>query len=193
MLNYHNFKLVNSDLFRKIMEQRNASGGASSSGQKALKKFGTPETTVVALVCTLYQNALATLSQLKLDILSGLCYQDFLLPRLWHFISQLGSANGLKAYLELLSLNPKATAPEFQILILFCEASTYLLTILDDVELYDQQKPFSGTQLNAIAAFLNQLVFKSVWDGTIGMFHLYNSFRLYLFLAKTISESRTIY
>lgn len=61
-------------------------------------------------------------------VLLGLCYQDFLLPRLWYFISALGAQNGLKAFLEMLAVNPKATSPEFQILVLFCDAATYLIT-----------------------------------------------------------------
>ncbi len=61
--------------------------------------LGRPETTLIALVCSLYRHALGTFAQLRADILSGLCRDDFLLPRLWHFIVVAG---GVPAFLDLL-------------------------------------------------------------------------------------------
>ena len=43
--------------------------------------------TRVALVCALYQTACQTLSQLRIDILDGLCYGDLLLKPLWIFLN----------------------------------------------------------------------------------------------------------
>ena len=88
----------------------------------------------VALICSMYQHALKTLSQLKLEILSGLCYQNLLLLPLWRLLQSLGPNCGLKSFVDHLSANAKGTAPEFQILILFCDCLSYVVTILDDVE-----------------------------------------------------------
>lgn len=41
--------------------------------------------------------------------------------------------------------------------------------ILDDVEMYDKQKPFSLEDLVSMSDMLNQLVFKSIWQDIIGM------------------------
>ncbi|GFQ78587.1 ubiquitin-protein ligase E3B [Trichonephila clavata] len=89
------------------------------------------------------------------------------LPNLWKFISSLGPGNGLKAFLDHLAVTSKTCSPEFQILVLFCDCATHLITILDDVELYEQQKPFCLEDLVSISAFLNQLVFKLIWNNLI--------------------------
>lgn len=105
-------------------------------------RFGSPQCTLTALVCAVYQNAFNTFVQLQIDILSGiisfsfflkynfsgLCRADFLLPKLWKFISTLGVDNGLKTYLELLALNPTATFPEFAILTLFCDGASCIIS-----------------------------------------------------------------
>ncbi|GIY21740.1 ubiquitin-protein ligase E3B [Caerostris extrusa] len=92
------------------------------------RRLGSPETTLVALTCNLYETALATLTQMKLDLLTGLCYQDMVLPNLWKFISSLGPGNGLKAFLDHLAVTTKTCSPEFQILVLFCDCATHLIT-----------------------------------------------------------------
>ena len=48
-----------------------------------------------------------------------------------------------------------------------------LFSILDDVELYEQQKPFCLDDLVSISSFLNQLVFKLIWNNLIGTFSIF--------------------
>jgi ubiquitin-protein ligase E3 B len=62
-----------------------------------------------------------TLSQLRLEILTGLSFGDLVLKPLWIFMNSLGPTCGIKAFLELLNFNRAATAPEFQMLILFAD------------------------------------------------------------------------
>jgi len=45
-----------------------------------------------------------------------------------------------------------------------------MYSILDDLELYEQQKPFSLECLKSIAQFANQFVYKSIMDGLFGTF-----------------------
>ena len=52
------------------------SGASGTSGKSSgLVRLGSPECTKAALVCAMFQSALQTLSQLRLEILSGLSYQ----------------------------------------------------------------------------------------------------------------------
>ena len=136
---------------------------SSSSGLR----IGSPPVLRVALVCTMYQAALKTLSQLKLEILAGLCRQDVLLPPLWKFMQGLGPHCGLKSFLDNLSVNPKATAPEFQLLTLFADCLSYLLAILDDVEMYEKNVPFALGHYITISHFLNVFLFRGVWHNLI--------------------------
>ncbi|XP_067010981.1 ubiquitin-protein ligase E3B isoform X2 [Anabrus simplex] len=126
------------------------------------RKLGSPECTKVAMLCSLYQTALGTLTQLRLDILTGLCYQDKVLYYLWQFLCSLGPNCGLKAFLDLLAVNTKCTAPEFQMLILLCDCMTHYVTILDDLEMYEQQKPFRLSDYVAMSYFLNHFLYKAV-------------------------------
>lgn len=111
-----------------VNKATNSRLSSSYSSAKDNRKFGSPEVTVISLICSMYVIALETLSQVKMDILTGLCYQDLILPNLWKFISSFGPKDGLNAFLDLLSVSPKACAFEFQLLILFCDCATHLIT-----------------------------------------------------------------
>lgn len=100
----------------------------SNSSHAVQRKIGSPEHAIISVICAMYTAALGTLTQLKLDILTGLCYHDTILPNLWQFISSLGPKNGLVSYLDHLALSTKTSAPEFQLLILFCDCASHLVT-----------------------------------------------------------------
>ncbi|XP_077511129.1 ubiquitin-protein ligase E3B [Amblyomma americanum] len=154
-----------SSLLKKALER--ASSGRTSSVQ--YRRLGSPEITAVALTCALFETALAGLAQLRLDILTGLCHHEWVLCQLWRLIRSLGPASGVRAFLDLLALTTKASGPEFRLLVLFCDCTTHLVTILDDLELYEQQRPFTLDDLVAISAFLNTFVFRLIWNGLIDL------------------------
>ena len=108
-------------------------------------------------MCSLYQTAIKTLSQLRIDILNGLCFGDLLLRTLWLFLNSLGPTCGLRSFLDLLSTNKAISAPEFQMLELFCDT---LVTMLDDSEFYDQDKPFSKHEYSLLGTFLNTFLYR---------------------------------
>ncbi|XP_065343486.1 ubiquitin-protein ligase E3B [Cloeon dipterum] len=128
-------------------------------------KLGSPECTRVAMMASLYQTALSTLTQLKLDILTGLCYQNGILHLLWQFLWTLGPTCGLKSFLSLLDVDSRGTCPEFQMLTLFCDCMNHYITILDDIEMYEQQKPFRMGDYVLMSNFLNQFAYKAVLTG----------------------------
>lgn len=120
-----------------------------NNNTKNYRKLGSAETTRIALICSLYQIALHTLTQMKMEILTGkywqiytyiiylsnyvhhaigLCYQDKILYHMYLFLGTLGPHCGLKAFLDHLAANTKCTAPEFQMLILFSDCMTHYVT-----------------------------------------------------------------
>lgn len=155
-------------LLKKALGSLSAGRGGGPSGgggsMQPYRRLGSPEVSAVALVCALLQAALASLSQLRLDILTGLCHQEWVLCGLWRLIRSVGPP---RAFLDLLALTSKANGPEFLLLQLFCDCATHLLTILDDLELYEQQRPFTLQDLVALSAFLNLFVFRLLWAGLI--------------------------
>ncbi|XP_011307352.1 ubiquitin-protein ligase E3B [Fopius arisanus] len=155
----NNQSTSNTNIFKRAFFE---SRGNRNNSTKNWRKLGSPETTKIALICSLYQTALHTLTQMKLDILTGLCYQDKILYHLWLFLNTLGPNCGLKAFLDHLAANTKCSAPEFQMLILFCDCMTHYVTILDDMEMYEQQEPFKLQDFVTMGFFLNQFLYKGV-------------------------------
>ncbi|KAK6968619.1 ubiquitin-protein ligase E3B [Biomphalaria glabrata] len=120
------------------------------------------------LPCSLYRQTINTLTQLKMDILGGLAYNDILLPILWRFLCDLGPHCGLKTFLDLLAQAPNSTIhPVFSLLSLFCETASHMITTLDDTEMLEQQKIFKVTDYVKMSEFLNLFIFKVIWGGLI--------------------------
>ncbi|KAK9513093.1 hypothetical protein O3M35_001362 [Rhynocoris fuscipes] len=154
-----------------------------NSGRQLKLKVGSTDCplTKVATVCTLYFTALNTLTQLRLDILTGLCYQELILFKLWKFLESLGPNCGLKYFLDILSENSKNSCPELNTLILFFDCMTHYVTILDDIEMYEQQNPFKLSDYVTMSNFLNHFLYKGILtnlfdtkgcDGTVNkLFH----------------------
>ncbi|KAF2900658.1 hypothetical protein ILUMI_05537 [Ignelater luminosus] len=130
--------------------------------QRPYRALGSPEVHRIVLLCSLYYTALNTLTQLRLDILTGLCYQDRILYDLWLFLCSLGPNCGLKTFLDHLAINTKCTAPEFQMLQLYADCMTHYITILDDMEMYEQQQPFKLSDFIALSNFLNVFLYNAV-------------------------------
>lgn len=74
------------------------SGIISKSSKSFKKLFDSFEIQRVAHVVAMYHAALITLPQLKLDILSGICYNGNILNDLWTLINSIG----MKGFLELI-------------------------------------------------------------------------------------------
>ncbi|XP_007953188.1 ubiquitin-protein ligase E3B [Orycteropus afer afer] len=131
------------------------------------KRVDSAEVQKVCNICVLYQTSLTTLTQIRLQILTGLTYLDDLLPKLWAFICELGPHGGLKLFLECLNNDTAESKQLLAMLILFCDCSRHLITILDDIEVYEEQISFKLEELVTISSFLNSFVFKMIWDGIV--------------------------
>ncbi|XP_006004610.1 ubiquitin-protein ligase E3B [Latimeria chalumnae] len=131
------------------------------------KRVDSAEVQKVCSICVLYQTTLSTLTQIRLQILTGLTYLDDLLPKLWAFICELGTQGGLKLFLECLNNDTEESKRLLAMLVLFCDCSRHLITILDDIEVYEEQISFKVEELVTISSFLNSFVFKMIWDGIL--------------------------
>ncbi|MEQ2188405.1 Ubiquitin-protein ligase E3B, partial [Goodea atripinnis] len=97
-----------------------------------------------------------------------LTHLDDLLPKLWAFICELGPQGGLKLFMECLNNDTEESKQLLAMLMLFCDCSRHLITILDDIEVYEEQTSFKIEELITISSFLNTFVFKMIWDGILG-------------------------
>uniref|UniRef100_A0AAV2MRF1 Ubiquitin-protein ligase E3B n=1 Tax=Knipowitschia caucasica TaxID=637954 RepID=A0AAV2MRF1_KNICA len=153
------------NLFRRAFQK-------SASVRNILKPVGgkrvdSAEVQKVCSICVLYQTALSTLTQIRLQILTGLTHLDELLPKLWAFICELGPQGGLKLFMECLNNDTEESKQLLAMLMLFCDCSRHLITILDDIEVYEEQTSFKIEELLTISSFLNTFVFKMIWDGIL--------------------------
>lgn len=85
-----------SSIIKKAIEFK--SGIINKSSKSFKKLFDSFEIQRVATTCAMYHAALVTLPQLKLDILSGICYNGNILKDLWILINSIG----MKGFLELI-------------------------------------------------------------------------------------------
>ncbi|XP_032371646.1 ubiquitin-protein ligase E3B isoform X1 [Etheostoma spectabile] len=131
------------------------------------KRVDSAEVQKVCSICVLYQTALSTLTQIRLQILTGLTHLDELLPKLWAFICELGPQGGLKLFMECLNNDTEESKQLLAMLMLFCDCSRHLITILDDIEVYEEQTSFKIEELHTISSFLNTFVYKMIWDGIL--------------------------
>lgn len=95
------------------------------------RKLGSNEVAKVAHVSAMYHASLTTLSQLRLDILSGLCYNDTVLHDFWLLIASFGPTCGIKTFLELLPAQNQSShsyPPTILMLLLFCDCMTHYVT-----------------------------------------------------------------
>ncbi|XP_056636344.1 ubiquitin-protein ligase E3B [Diorhabda sublineata] len=172
-----------ANFFKKVLENRSH----KNATQKSYRALGSPEVHRIVLICSLYHTALNTLTQLQLDILTGLCYQNGILYDLWLFLCSLGPNCGIKPFLDHLAFNTKCSAPEFQMLQLFADCMSHYVTILDDMEMYEQQNPFKLNDFIIMSNFLNIFLYKAVTGNlfdfkTINNNSLFNSLHTILML-----------
>ena len=145
-----------SSLIKKAIELKS---GIINKSSKSYKKFDSAEIQRVATTCAMYYEALVTLPQLKLDILSGICYNGTILRDLWTLIISLG----IKSFIDLIRYDDINNPPGL-LLLLFCDSMTHYVTILDDMEMYEQQALFSLNDYIVLSHFLNNLLYKTVHE-----------------------------
>ncbi|KAL4223687.1 Ubiquitin-protein ligase E3B [Mactra antiquata] len=157
-------------LFKKALDK------ASAKNSVTKIKLGSNIAQSTCLPCALYQCAINTLSQLRLDIVSGLSYNDILLPILWRFLCDLGPNCGLKVFIDLLQQTPESTIhPIFSLLTLFCDAASNYICTLDHIEMFEHQKIFKVNDYIKMSEFLNLFVFRILWGGLMSITAASNS------------------
>ncbi|MGH0183681.1 UNVERIFIED_CONTAM: hypothetical protein FKN15_012875 [Acipenser sinensis] len=95
----------------------------------------------------------------------------------------------LKLFMECLNNDTEESKRLLAMLMLFCDCSRHLITILDDIEVYEEQVSFKTEELVTISSFLNTFVYKMIWDGilenakgeTLDLFHSVHGWLMVLY------------
>ncbi|XP_001354157.2 ubiquitin-protein ligase E3B [Drosophila pseudoobscura] len=167
-----------SNLLRRALERSSncgvtlIGGGTASKQSKQAKqpwrKLDSADVVQVSRICGMYYAALSTLSQMKLDILTGICYNDNVLYDIWLMLTSLGPNCGMKEYLDLLKSETSLQKPQTAMLMLFCDCMTHYVTILDEYEMYTEQNPFRLNDYVMLTYFLNNMLYKLINDNILG-------------------------
>ncbi|KAF0763887.1 ubiquitin-protein ligase E3B [Aphis craccivora] len=89
-------------------------------------------------------------------------YHKDTLYLLWRFLAFLDSHYGLKNLLDILECDINCNSGELRMLQQFCDSMSHYITILDDIEMYEQQKPFVMRDYILMSSFLNILHYKGI-------------------------------
>ncbi|BFF99140.1 ubiquitin-protein ligase E3B [Drosophila madeirensis] len=167
-----------SNLLRRALERSSNCGVTLIGGNTASKqskqakqpwrKLDNADVVHVSRICGMYYAALSTLSQMKLDILTGICYNDNVLYDIWLLLTSLGPNCGMKEYLDLLKSETSLQKPQTAMLMLFCDCMTHYVTILDEYEMYTEQNPFRLNDYVMLTYFLNNMLYKLINDNILG-------------------------
>ncbi|CAI8017080.1 Ubiquitin-protein ligase E3B [Geodia barretti] len=106
-------------------------------------------------VCEMYLLILLTVKNFVSDILIGLGCNDTVVFKIWCFFKDTTMLDfeeifGTKSYILILSL--------------LSQMMLYMLNILDDFDLFEKQRSFKNEDLAEITMFLNNLLFRTIWE-----------------------------
>ncbi|EDV23245.1 uncharacterized protein TRIADDRAFT_28070 [Trichoplax adhaerens] len=113
----------------------------------------------ICSTCAMYNTAISTLPEMRTDVLTGISYYYGLLEPLWKFIHTLYMEEGPKIFHE----NSPNLSDTISLTTLFCNCCCHLITIVDDIELYQENKPFTLDELIKMVTLLNHMVFYAIW------------------------------
>ncbi|XP_062521053.1 ubiquitin-protein ligase E3B-like [Corticium candelabrum] len=113
--------------------------------------------------CKLYELAMSTLTGLRGEIMSAISFHELLPQRLWQSLQSVGGGFSTISTIAL-HKDSKLHTSVCSLLTLVCQCCYHIIAILDDVEVYVQQKPFTLNDLTSLSSFLNQLVFRLLWE-----------------------------
>ena len=141
-------------------------GGRGDNGAVDLAD---PVAVQASFACSVYQMSVLVFPQIKTEILAALSYQNLFIPNIWAMIGELGSDSGYKVFIEHLQrrsslqemsdqLNSTVTA--IDMLALFCESTANFIVILDEKELYEDQKVLSLEDLSKMGTLMNRLLYR---------------------------------
>ncbi|KAJ1365902.1 hypothetical protein KIN20_026372 [Parelaphostrongylus tenuis] len=150
-------------------------GGSSSEPTHTAELEKDIPPTLAAIVCQLYMTALSTMTNMKNEIIAGICREDRTLRQLWSYLVRWGNQgryvsssstapSPLNAALSLMSCPQSLHAAP---LMLFADAAAIVISILDEEELYERAVPFALEELVHIARFCNYFCFRAVWTGYV--------------------------
>uniref|UniRef100_A0A673M4I0 Ubiquitin-protein ligase E3B n=1 Tax=Sinocyclocheilus rhinocerous TaxID=307959 RepID=A0A673M4I0_9TELE len=121
------------------------------------KRVDSAEVQKVCSICVLYQTALTTLTQIRLQILTGTCFSHETIYEVYAVYRPIMHIHTSNLFSNVLSSSWKKG--------LYLSKTT--VEILDDIEVYEEQISFKMEELVTISSFLNTFIYKMIWDGIL--------------------------
>ncbi|KAL0272582.1 UNVERIFIED_CONTAM: hypothetical protein PYX00_005501 [Menopon gallinae] len=148
-----------SDIF-KFVKRKLENKGNKYNSTKCKIIINSKENILIAYSIALYHIALVTLTQVRLDILTGLCYQGEILYYYWQYLRLYGSDFGVVLFSFDLQVNKRCFDHNYPAMLsLFCDCMTHYVTLLDDYEMYDKPKMFQLSDFIVMSELMNNLLY----------------------------------
>ncbi|KAI8366690.1 uncharacterized protein BYT42DRAFT_587536 [Radiomyces spectabilis] len=115
----------------------------------------------VQAIFSMYHQLSALFTVNRKTILYRLAFTKDLIPKLWRVMQCFGPRGNMAIYLDAARKSNTAIEKEPLIIILkiFCELCSIVFLTLDDVDLFQNQKPLSTDDVKNIGSFLNKFYF----------------------------------
>eukprot|EP01135_Chromosphaera_perkinsii_P005098 Nk52_evm9s316 gene=Nk52_evmTU9s316 len=111
--------------------------------------------------CKLFKTAMRAMPELRVDILKSLSYCHMFVPKLWQYFIALAPSGGEDILLK--SAKDPAKEPLIYTLALFVDCLRMLCLVLDEHDLYEEEKPLTLETLTRICQFMNSYCFQVLW------------------------------
>ncbi|XP_073008655.1 E3 ubiquitin-protein ligase UPL6 isoform X1 [Typha latifolia] len=119
------------------------------------------EVEAVGYICAFLH---VTFSTLPLErVITGLAYRTEIVPALWNFIKECNESQRWPFFSKLMAHIP-GDAPGWLLpLAVFCPVYKHMLTITDNEEFYEQEKPLSLKDIRSLIIILKQALWQLLW------------------------------
>ncbi|KAL9549438.1 hypothetical protein PS6_006068 [Mucor atramentarius] len=120
----------------------------------------------VASIFSMYMQLTQLFKAHRKVIFYRIAFTSQLMPQLWKLMNCFGPKGNMVIYLQAAKQADIEREPLVHVLRVFCEATSIVFLTLDNVDIFQQQTPFSPATLIQISSFLNQFYFTLIQQHT---------------------------
>ncbi|CAO3609417.1 unnamed protein product [Cunninghamella blakesleeana] len=118
----------------------------------------------IQLIFSMYSQLGKLFTQQRKVILARIAFKPKLISQLWLIMNQFGPEGNMHIYLKAAKKNilEVEKEPLIDVLQIFCEACSLVFLTLDDIDIFQNEKPFTVDHLLNLSRFLNNFYFSLI-------------------------------
>ncbi|XP_078443992.1 ubiquitin protein ligase 6 isoform X2 [Wolffia australiana] len=139
----------------------NALFGATTGTNNQSSDMSAKEVSAVGAVCSFLHVAFTVLPLEQ--VMTGLAYRTELVHVLWSFIKRCHGKDAWPTFSDVITTFPSETPGWLIPLAIFCPVYKHILMIVDNEELYEQEKPLPLNDICYLVAILKEVLWQLLW------------------------------